>query len=419
MADKKTILILMADAGFGHRSAALAIQAALEELAGEDCELHLINPLEDKRTPFFLRDSQSDYDQIVKQAPELYQLGYDASDNAIPSAIAETALAVLLYDVMRDMVSTYKPDAIVTTYPLYQSALEAVFTIDRVFVPLFTVVTDLSTVHRIWFHKAATACLVPNQTVQDQAIASNLEPKNVIVTGIPVSPLLNRESRSKAEIRRELGWEENKTTILAVGSKRVDSLIDAANTLNHSGFPIQMAMAAGNDPVLYEGMKSIDWHIPAYLYEYVSNMPLMMHAADAIICKAGGLIVTESLACGLPILLVDVLPGQETGNAEIILQGGAGEMDTSPMQVLETISHWMVNDQALLKTRAENSKKMGKPYAARDVAQIVWKAAQEGPIDRLRQRIAGRTSLQHLLQSYRPSLLKDRFSEIKAKIDHG
>ena len=70
---------------------------------------------------------------------------------------------------MRDLLVTYKPDVIVTTYPLYQSALEAVFTIDRKFVPLYTVVTDLSTVHRIWFHKVASACLVPNQIVRDLA----------------------------------------------------------------------------------------------------------------------------------------------------------------------------------------------------------------------------------------------------------
>jgi 1,2-diacylglycerol 3-beta-galactosyltransferase len=418
MGEKKRILILTADAGFGHRSAALAIQAALEELAGPDCELHLVNPLEDKRTPFFLRDSQSDYDQIVKQAPELYRMGYDASDNVIPSAIADTALVVLLYEVMRDLVVTYRPDAIVTTYPLYQSALEAVFTIDREFIPLYTVVTDLSTVHRIWFNKAANACLVPNQTVRELALASNLKPENVIETGIPVSPKLNQESRSKAEIRRELGWEENRITVLAVGSKRVDRLIETVNTINHSGFPVQLAVAAGKDAVLYENLKAIEWHIPAYLYDYVSNMPLLMHASDAIICKAGGLIVTESLACGLPILLVDVLPGQETGNAEMILQGEAGDLALKPLEVLETLSHWLINDQALLKTRAENSRRLGKPFAARDVAAIVWQGAQIGPVDRRKQHISGRTRLQNLINHYHPPLM-DRLTDIRTRIDRG
>jgi len=414
MENRKCILILTADAGFGHRSAALAIQAALEDLVGADCDLHLLNPLEDKRTPFFLRDSQSDYDLIVKEAPELYRLGYDASDKPIPSAIAESALSVLLYEVMHDLVETYKPDAIVTTYPLYQSALEAVFKIDRRFIPLYTVVTDLSTVHRIWFHRAANACLVPNSMVRDLALANNLKPEKVIETGIPVSPKLIQENRTKTEIRRNLGWDENRLTVLAVGSKRVDRLIETVNTLNHSGFPIQLAVAAGKDANLYENLKAIDWHVPAFLYEYVTNMPLLMHAADAIICKAGGLIVTESLACGLPILLVDVLPGQETGNAEVILQGGAGDMATTPLQVLETLSHWTINDQALLKTRAENSRRLGKPYAARDVAIFVWQGAQEGPTDSRRQRIAGRDDLQNLIKHYHFPLI-DKLTDIRLR----
>jgi hypothetical protein len=71
---------------------------SMEQMHGAECELNLVNPLEDRRTPFFLRDSQSDYDLIVKQAPELYRMGYDASDKPIPSAIAESALKILLYE---------------------------------------------------------------------------------------------------------------------------------------------------------------------------------------------------------------------------------------------------------------------------------------------------------------------------------
>jgi 1,2-diacylglycerol 3-beta-galactosyltransferase len=418
MTAKKCIIILTADAGFGHRSAALAVQSALQELTGPDCDIHLINPLEDKRTPFFLRDSQADYDLIVKEAPELYKLGYDASDNPLPSAVAETVLTVLLFEVMRDLVETYHPDAIVTTYPMYQSALEAVFTIDRVLIPLYTVVTDLANVHRLWFHRASTACLVPNPAVRDQAFASNLKPEQVIETGIPVSPKLVQDTRSKKEIRRELGWDENRLTVLAVGSNRVTRLVETTNIFNHSGFPIQLAIAAGKDAVLYEQLQAVQWHVPAYLYDFVNNMPLLMHASDAIICKAGGLIVTESLACGLPIMLVDVLQGQETGNADFILQGNAGVMALTTMEVLETLSHWMENDQALLKTQAENSKKLGKPFAARDIASIVWQGALVGPRDQRKLRIPGRTELLKLIKRYNIPL-KERLAEIRQRLDHG
>src|SRR5690242_3641033 len=104
---RRRVLILTADAGFGHRSAANAVASALKEMYGDLCELAIVNPLEDKRTPFFLRDSQSDYDKLVRNVPELYRFGYDASDASVPVVIVEQALTVLLFEVMRDIVRSY------------------------------------------------------------------------------------------------------------------------------------------------------------------------------------------------------------------------------------------------------------------------------------------------------------------------
>jgi hypothetical protein len=80
----KRIIILSADAGFGHRVAANAVAAALKELYPDECEVEILNPLDDKRTPFFLKDSQADYDNVITNMPELYRLGYDFSDSTVP-----------------------------------------------------------------------------------------------------------------------------------------------------------------------------------------------------------------------------------------------------------------------------------------------------------------------------------------------
>ena len=93
----KHILILTADAGFGHRSAANAIAAALAERGGDDISIDIIKPLNDPRTPAFMRDSQVDYDRIVREAPELYRMGYEASEEAIPNALLEGSAALLLF----------------------------------------------------------------------------------------------------------------------------------------------------------------------------------------------------------------------------------------------------------------------------------------------------------------------------------
>ncbi len=379
MTDKKRILILVADAGFGHRSAANAIAAALQELHPAECVVDILNPMQDERVPAILRNSGSDYDRLVREAPGLYESAYEVADTGLPSAIVQDAVGAMLFEVMNNLIGQCQPDAIVTPYPLYQASLGAIFTLSMRRIPLLTVVTDLARVHRTWFHKAADQCLVSTPEVRDQAIEYGLAPDKVRVTGIPVHPDLVRQDRPATAIRTELGWAPELTTVLAVGSKRVKNLSGVLQALNHSALPLQLAAVAGGDDVLYHQLQKVEWHVPAHIYNYVENMPALMHAADCIVCKAGGLIVTESLACGLPVLLTDVIAGQETSNAEYVVAGGAGELVYDPLQGLETVYHWLADGGAMLAQRSQNATRLGNPRAAYKVAELAWEAALRGP----------------------------------------
>ncbi|HSV85434.1 MAG TPA: glycosyltransferase [Levilinea sp.] len=371
----KRIVILTADAGFGHRSAANAVAAALNELHGDDCQVIILNPLDDKRTPFFLRDSQADYDNIITNLPELYKLGYDFSDATVTSVLVDSALSVLLFEVMRDVIKKHKPDAIVTTYPLYQSPLIAVASVTKIVVPILTVITDLVTAHRLWFNNDVDACLGSTEAVIELAREYGIPGEKIHLTGIPVHPNLAKEKRAPVEIRRELGWHEHLPTFLAVGSRRVERLLETLNVLNHYGMPLQLAVVAGKDKDLFRLLEENEWHVPVKLYEFVENIAPLMHAADAVICKAGGLIVTEALATGTPLILIQALPGQETGNAEYVVSNRAGDLVEEPQQVLEVLHHWMKNDACLLKERAANARRLGRPESAYTVASLAWLAA--------------------------------------------
>lgn len=377
---KKRVLILTADAGFGHRSAANAIQAALEELYGGQVTVDVVNALDEPTSPAFLRDSQSDYDRWVRNVPELYQLGYEASDNPVPTAILEQSLIILLLETMRLLLERYKPNLVVNTYPAYQTPmLTAIRRFKRSRIPFFTVITDLSTIHRLWFDRRVSGCLVPNSLVADLATTYGVDASKVTITGIPVSPAISHETRARNKIRKELGWLPDIPTVLAVGSKRVDRLMDTLNVINHFGCDLQLAVVAGNDEVVYNELSHVDWHIPAYIYNFVENMPTLLKASDLLVCKAGGLILTEALASGLPMMLIEVIPGQETGNAEYVTAYGAADIAQSPIEVLETLRHLMKDDQSLLKKRAANAVLIGKPSSAFDTAKILWKAMETKP----------------------------------------
>jgi 1,2-diacylglycerol 3-beta-galactosyltransferase len=131
-------------------------------------------------------------------------------------------------------------------------------------------------------------------------------------------------------------------------------------------------------------------------------MPTLMRASDFILCKAGGLIVSEALASGLPLVLVDVIPGQEMGNAKYVIEHGAGEKASDALAALEIIHHWLADDGALLSDRARSARRLGRPQAAFEIAECVWeivtvmaKAGEEG-----RDTSSQRAALVELLERH-------------------
>ena len=245
--------------------------------------------------------------------------------------------------------------------------------------PFLTVVTDLVTVHRLWFHESAEVCLVPTQAVADKAIESGVAADRVELTGLPVNPRLADPS-DKGALRAKLGWPADRHVALFSGSKRVKKLEPVARILNHSGLPLELAIVAGGDDELRARLEAEEWHQPAHIYGFVDNMWEMMQAADFIVCKAGGLIVSEALAAGLPLLLAEAIPGQETGNAEYVVTGGAGVLVEDPAEALIHVFHWLDGDARALKATAQRSRNLGRPDAALRVADRALEVARRAPL---------------------------------------
>jgi UDP-N-acetylglucosamine:LPS N-acetylglucosamine transferase len=372
------VLILTNDTGLGHRSTANAIAAALQAQHDQACKIDIVNPTTHKLASPILRNSQADYDRLVREWPDFYRFSYEAASGPLPNALVESAFTAMLYLAVMDILKTYQPDVVVNTYETYHGPLDAVFALTRQRVPLITVVTDLATLHRAWFNDVVDLCLVPTSMAYDLAIQYGLSPDKVKLTGLPVNPAFADTTRTRAEIRAELGWPSDRVSVLAVGSTRVRNLPDTLHVLNHSGLPLHLAVVCGGDADLYKHFSYIDWHQPAHVYNFVDNMPDLMHAADCTVGKAGGLFVSEALACGLPILLIDLIQGQETGNAAFVVNGGAGALAANPTEALEFLFHWLDKDCQLLAERTRNAQRLGHPRAAYEAADLVWAASQSG-----------------------------------------
>ena len=383
----KKALILTADAGFGHRAAANAIADALKRYPEPAFEPTIVNLLDDPSTPAWLRNTQSDFDKIVREIPKVYEVAYDQSDKTGPTTVANLGLAALLYNALNKAIKEVQPDVIISTYPLYSGPIQAWYmrnesllrtkegdqilnNTKKKHLPFIHVITDLYSVHSIWFSYAPDRICTATDKVRMDAIQFGCLPGRVVTTGIPVRPDLTEIHTEKNKLRTLYGLDPNLPLMLAVGSKRVTSMIDYLNVVNHCGFQIQIVMAAGGDDNLYQQMKEIEWHIPVKIYNYCNTLSELMLASDMILTKAGGLITSESLAAGLPMLLCDVLPGQEEGNAKVVEDGGAGKLLRTQLDLLETLCHMLMDGGRKMKIMQQKAAQIGKPNAARDISKM-------------------------------------------------
>lgn len=412
---KKKVLILTGDAGFGHRSASNAIADALTHNSEFEFETKIENLLNHSSVPAWLQNTQSDYDKIVKDMPKFYEFSYESSDNPLPTQIASIGLSAILGRAYKQAIESFQPDLVVNTYPIYHGPAQSWYFVNeetwktefftrnkinqvdldlirlggkrssshdaepRKHIPFITVVTDLVSVHLIWMSKMPDKYCVGTDEMKELISNYGIAPEKISVTGIPVKPVFALENRTKRQLRVDMGWDPDKTTILAMGSKRVSNLMGYLRAINHSGFDLQLILVAGGDEALYKQFIAEDWHIPVIIQNFANDIPSKLMACDMVIAKAGGLITSESLAAGAPMLIVDVIPGQEEGNAAYVQANQTGAIVNDPIAMLETVAHWLMDDAAELKRITENVKRIGKPRSSLEVADIIASCLRQQP----------------------------------------
>lgn len=368
-ASGRNILILTNDAGMGHRHAAQATVAALERRYGDSLRPVLVNPLEEPGAPPSLRNLQSDFNRLVQRAPALYSLGHKIGNGYLPTRFMERLETPLLGESIDRILGNDRPALVVSTHPTYIYLLVDYRRRHGETWPLAVLVTDLARLQRLWFRKEVDLYLVPTDEAAALAAQRGIRPERVHVTGIPVDLRLAEPNLSRPNLRAHFGWDPVLPVVLAVGSRRVVDFMSVMQALNEARLPIQLVVVTGDDEELLHEVRAIEWQLPAHFYGYVDDLPLRLRAADAVITKAGGLTVAESLAAGTPLFIIQSMPMHEQGNAAYVVAGGAGLRAEEPAELVDALRGSLANGCRLLAAMAENARRLGRPRAAYDVAE--------------------------------------------------
>jgi 1,2-diacylglycerol 3-beta-galactosyltransferase len=359
----------------------------MQERYGDRCTTTILNPLHEGGTPSILQTlSEQGHDRYVQSDLGLYDLGYRISDGIATAALLEQVFSALLHDPLEALLARTQPDVVISTYPFFLESLS--FVVDRMgeTTPLVSVITDLVAVHTIWFNPRVDLCLVPTEQARQKALRRKVPAGRIHVTGLPVHPRFGAERRSPAELRAELEWRLDIPAALIVGGTRVTKVLEVARLIDRAGLNVQLAIVAGGDKDLHAQLMAEDWHGEAHIYGFVDDMPALMHASDLVLAKGGGLIVSETLACGRPMILFSSTAGQETGNVEYVTSHKAGDWAPTPAQTLASLVRWLANGGDVLAERTANARRAGRPEAVYDVVELIWKLVETGPRPTPRQR---------------------------------
>ncbi len=197
------------------------------------------------------------------------------------------------------------------------------------------------------------------------------DPDKVVITGTPVRGDFFR--RTRAEARKELGFDDDRPLLLSywgsLGAERMNGYMTDFITLeSKAGAPFRHIHGAGRDfaamtkelaaaGVAGESLDGVE------VREYIYDMPLVMAAADLVLCRSGASSISELAAIAKPSVLVpspNVTADHQTKNARILSNAGGAvllpEKECSGERLYEVISQLLHSPEK----RAEMTRKLSE-----------------------------------------------------------
>jgi processive 1,2-diacylglycerol beta-glucosyltransferase len=107
------------------------------------------------------------------------------------------------------------------------------------------------------------------------------------------------------------------------------------------------------------------------LHGWTPNMPELVMQHHVLIGKAGGATVQEAIAARTPMIVTKVVPGQEEGNARLIVESGAGAVSETPERIAQTLQGLVADDARRWHEWQANIAKLSRPDAALRMAEEV------------------------------------------------
>ena len=373
----KKILIFYGSYGGGHLSAASSMKEFIDKNYSNvqtemiDC-IEYINKLVNKL-------STKAYSGMAKRAPWAWKRVYKSANKGVLSKVSNASNYVMSNKLFK-LISQKNPDLIISTHPFSSQMCAILKRKGKLSVKVATIMTDYH-IHSQWLVGSdyIDFFFVSNQQMKKDLCAAGIDSFKVFVTGIPISERFS-SNFDRNSILQELGLKDHVFTVLffaggafGLGKTRTFEIFKTLLT----DFPeIQIIAISGKNEkmkqLFTDTVASMKKENVVKIIEFSKKVPELMSISDLIITKPGGLTTSESLAAGLPILVINPIPGQEEENAAFLEESHAAVW-LKKHDDISKVLHEVISSPEKLEEMKKNSRMLAKKSSTADICNVLFK----------------------------------------------
>jgi len=365
----KRILLLYISQVSGHRHGAVAIQKSLKKL-NPDCEIRSLNGF-GYTYPLMEKIINTAYMGVIKRAPRIWEYLYDNPKVIKASKKIKESIHKSSHKKFKPLFDEFKPDVVVCTQAFPCGMVADYKKTNNLSVKVVGVLTDFAP-HLYWLNEGVDYYVVPSESAKKRYLDEGIKENQIKVFGIPIR-MKFQDRLDKQAIAHKLHLDLHVPTVLVMGGGQgLGPMKEAVKSLVELDRPLQIIVIAGTNVKLVRWIKKIQQHTlkKIIVYEYSNNVDELMEISTLIVSKPGGMTTSECLAKGLPMIIVDPIPGQEERNSEFLVRQGIGTRVYDKHKIADTVEV-LLNNPHKLQSMREAALKYGKPHAAEDIAKLV------------------------------------------------
>ena len=391
---KPLIIVMHASVGSGHRSAANAVAQALElmrdeqadraaaglkgaggdlQAVPEDLEVEVLDVLDFGRIVF---DGNQAASLFTGATRPIYDLTWRFTLTGRLLWGGGSAWSRIMYPAFTDYVREKRPLAVVCTHITAANVAVASRMLSGQLFPIVCVPTDYET-EGLWPHRSADLFCVASEPMAETLRPRKVPEDRILITGIPTRDDFRR-SYDRDAVRADLGLPQDKRVVLALAGAylprpyvhfrtALDKLLPYLHTFDDT---LHFVFVAGNDAEYANHLRQACFELGlsnVTVLDYVEGMAALMASSDLVICKSGGLTVTECLCAQVPMILLGKAYGQEKVNVTMLTALGAAMHVTTARELLDALRHIAKNPESG-RAMLINGSFLRRPDAARDIA---------------------------------------------------